>query len=94
MDWNRLQKRSFLDRLRGRANEDSDDEVNEHDAVGSSISKVRRFFSQRQGRKRVAPKVEESRVEFYVTETVERQIELGENLLEIVFPDISGENQF
>ena len=90
MDWSRLQKRTFLDRLRGRGNDESDDETNEHDAVGASITKFRQFISQRQGKKRVTPKVEESRVEFYVTETVERQIELGENLLEIVFPDISG----
>jgi len=89
MDWSRLQKRTFLDRLRGRGNDESDDETNEHDAVGASITKFRQFISQRQGKKRVTPKVEESRVEFYVTETVERQIELGENLLEIVFPDIS-----
>jgi len=89
MDWSRLQKRTFLDRLRGRANDESDDETNEHDAVGASITRFRQFISQRQDKKRVTPKVEESRVEFYVTETVERQIELGENLLEIVFPDIS-----
>lgn len=89
MDWSRLQKRTFLDRLRGRANDDSDDDINENDAVGASISKFRQFLSQRKGKTRAKPKIEESRVEFYVTETVERQIELGENLLEIVFPDIS-----
>jgi hypothetical protein len=33
------------------------------------------------------PKVEA--IEFYVTEAVEMQIELGENLLEIVYSDIS-----
>jgi len=90
MDWNRLQKRSFMDRLRGRANEDEgEDEANETVAVGASINRFRQFISNRQGKKRVTPKIEESRVEFYVTETVERQIELGENLLEVVFPDIS-----
>mmetsp|Transcript_20122 Transcript_20122/g.47221 ORF Transcript_20122/g.47221 Transcript_20122/m.47221 type:complete len:1185 (-) Transcript_20122:1521-5075(-) len=89
MDWDRLQKRSFMDRLRGRANDDRDDEANETDAVGNSINRFRQFLSNRQGRKRATPKIEESRVEFYVTETVERQIELGENLLEVVFPDIS-----
>mmetsp|Transcript_24530 Transcript_24530/g.52240 ORF Transcript_24530/g.52240 Transcript_24530/m.52240 type:complete len:925 (-) Transcript_24530:220-2994(-) len=89
MDWNRLQKRSFMDRLRGRANEDEDDDANEPDAVGVSMSRFRQFISNRQGKNRATPKVEESRVEFYVTETVERQIELGENLLEVVFPDIS-----
>ncbi|KAL3923848.1 MAG: hypothetical protein SGILL_001407, partial [Bacillariaceae sp.] len=89
MDWNRLQKRTFLDRLRGRGDDDSEDEANEHDAVGASMQRFRKFIAQRQGKKRLTPKVEESRVEFYVTESVERQIELGENLLEIVFPDIS-----
>jgi len=89
MDWNRLQKRSFMDRLRGRGTDDEGDETNEPDAVGNSINRFRKFISNRQGNKRVTPKVEESRVEFYVTETVERQIELGENLLEVVFPDIS-----
>lgn len=89
MDWNKLQKRTLLDRLRGRGDDDSEDEANEHDAVGASMTRFRKFIAQRQGKKRNTPKVEESRVEFYVTETVERQIELGENLLEIVFPDIS-----
>mmetsp|Transcript_27713 Transcript_27713/g.65095 ORF Transcript_27713/g.65095 Transcript_27713/m.65095 type:complete len:1192 (+) Transcript_27713:202-3777(+) len=88
MDWNRLQKRSFMDRLRGRATDDEGDDANEPN--GASLSRFRQFITNRQGAKRVAQtKVEESRVEFYVTETVERQIELGENLLEVVFPDIS-----
>lgn len=90
MDWNKLQKRSFMDRLRGLGEEDdSEDEANEHDAVGASMYRLRKFIAQRQGRKKTKTKIEESRVEFYVTESVERQIELGENLLEIVFPDIS-----
>jgi hypothetical protein len=89
MDWNKLQKRTFLDRLRGISENDSDDEAVEHDAVGAGLQKLRNFISRKQDKKRTAPKVEESRVEFYVTEGVERQIELGENLLEIVFPDIS-----
>jgi hypothetical protein len=89
MDWNRLQKRTFLDRLRGLGDDDDEDEVNEHDAVGASMQRLRKFVAQRRGKARLTPKVEESRVEFYVTESVERQIELGENLLEIVFPDIS-----
>lgn len=90
MDWNRLQKRTFLDRLRGKNNDgDSDDETNdEQDTVGSSIQKFRNFMSRKQDAKRATQKAEESRVEFFVTEGVERQIELGENLLEIVFPDM------
>jgi hypothetical protein len=89
MDWNRLQKRTFLDRLRGINDGDAEEEVNEHDAVGTSLQKLRNFISRKQDKTRGTPNVEESRVEFYVTEGVERQIELGENLLEIVFPDIS-----
>eukprot|EP00980_Cylindrotheca_fusiformis_P017597 scaffold5517_cov135-Cylindrotheca_fusiformis.AAC.27 len=89
MDWNRLQKRTFLDRLRGINDGDLEEEINEHDTVGTSLQKLRNFISRKQDKKRGTPSVEESRVEFYVTESVERQIELGENLLEIVFPDIS-----
>jgi len=89
MDWNKLQKRTFLDRLRGMNEGDSEDEANEHDTVGSSIQKLRKFIKRKQDETRMPQKTEESRVEFFVTEGVERQIELGENLLEIVFPDIS-----
>lgn len=83
MDWNRLQKRTFLDRLRGISDVDPEDETNDHDTVGSSIQKLRNFISRKQEQKRATQKIEESRVEFFVTEGVERQIELGENLLEI-----------
>ena len=91
MDWNRLQKRSFMDRLRGRTNDDEEDgDTNETEAVGATLNnRFRQFISNRQAKNRATAKVEENRVEFYVTETVERQMELGENLLEIVFPDIS-----
>ncbi len=90
MDWNRLQKRSFMDRLRGRADEDGDEDGNNAETVGASLNnRFRQFISNRQSNSRATPNVEESAVEFYVTETVERQIELGENLLEVVFPDIS-----
>jgi len=95
MDWNRLQKRSFLDRLRGindgEGTEDDDDEENEAaDGVGSATyQKFKNLLSRGQEKARVLPKIEETPLEFFVTEGVERQIELGENLLEIVFPDIS-----
>mmetsp|Transcript_3117 Transcript_3117/g.7082 ORF Transcript_3117/g.7082 Transcript_3117/m.7082 type:complete len:1072 (-) Transcript_3117:95-3310(-) len=91
MDWNKLQKRSFMDRFLsiGGDDDDSDDEANEQDTVTASMSRFRKFINQRQGKKKTNTNIEESRVEFYVTESVERQIELGENLLEIVFPDIS-----
>ena len=80
-----------MDRLRGRTNDDEEDgDTNETEAVGATLNnRFRQFISNRQAKNRATAKVEENRVEFYVTETVERQIELGENLLEVVFPDIS-----
>lgn len=96
MDWNRLQKRTFLDRLRGIGDggEQQEDEEGEggdsvSETVGNTYQKFRNMLARKQDAKSRLPKVEERGVEFYVTESVERQIELGENLLEIVFPDIS-----
>lgn len=96
MDWNRLQKRTFLDRLRGIGDggEQQEDEEGEtadsvSETVGNTYQKFRNMLARKQDSKSRLPKVEERGVEFYVTESVERQIELGENLLEIVFPDIS-----
>jgi len=91
MDWNKLQKRSFLARLRSMGEGESDDDGEEvSGSLGSSTyQRFRSLLSRGQEKTRVLPKVEESPLEFFVTEGVERQIELGENLLEIVFPDIS-----
>ena len=92
MDWNKLQKRTFLDRLLNGIGEslDQDDEENEGgEGVGNTVQKLRSLINRKREEKRVVPRVEERGVEFFVTESVERQIELGENLLEIVFPDIS-----
>lgn len=89
MDWNKLQKRTFLDRLRGVGEGGPEDEEDDQAAGAASMRDRFRNLMARTDMKRGNPNVEESRVEFYVTEGVERQIELGENLLEIVFPDIS-----
>ena len=50
------------------------------------MSRLRKMVS-RQNAPAQSPRVES--IEFFVTEPVEMQIELGENLLEIVYPDIS-----
>lgn len=88
MDWNRLQKRSFLDRMISQVvdleDEDGDDEEE------TAYQKLRRRISNyNKEPAKPAGKNEDKGMEFFVTETVERQISLGENLLEIVFPDIA-----
>jgi pentatricopeptide repeat protein len=88
MDWNKMNKdQSFLGSAKAQllALTNLEDENGEG---GTAISRLRNLM----GRKRVVnnpqtPKVET--IEFYVTEAVEMQIELGENLLEIVYSDIS-----
>ena len=94
MDWNKLQKRSLLDRLTGFIDDDHEDEEEPEQNV-SNIRKIRQLISRRRKKKLESTKSrpEESRMEFFVTEAVERQIALGENLLEIVFPDISVDTE-
>jgi len=97
MDWNKLQKRSLLDRLTGFI-DDSDDEEVEGDEAGGNVSnirKIRQLIARRRNKKSQSTnsRPEEGRMEFFVTEAVERQIALGENLLEIVFPDISVDTE-
>lgn len=94
MDWNKLQKLSFRDNVKKQINalrgvgEDDEDEGDVDG--GSAYQKFRTFVQRKKDGKRVQPKVVvETGMEFFVTEAVERQIELGENLLEIVYPDIS-----
>lgn len=93
MDWNKLQKRSLLDRIVGQVVDldDEDDEDNQEGA--SAYQKLRRRLlksrNKAENKVMTLQKTEDNRMEFFVTETVERQIALGENLLEIVFPDIS-----
>lgn len=91
MDWNKLQQRSFLDNAKAQINAltgsgSEDDDENE----GNRLARLRTLIAGRRASATgvsSAPKVE--KIEFYVTEAVEMQIELGENLLEIVYPDIS-----
>lgn len=90
MDWNRLQKRSLLDRIVSQV-VDLDDEDAEDDEEGiSAYQKLKKRLANRNKEPaKGLGKNEDKGMEFFVTETVERQIALGENLLEIVFPDIS-----
>jgi pentatricopeptide repeat protein len=88
MDWNKLQKRSFLDRVIGSV-VDLDDEEDEENEETSAYQKLRKRLAHRRDPSKGIGMKEERGTEFFVTETVERQIALGENLLEIVFPDIS-----
>jgi pentatricopeptide repeat protein len=91
MDWNKFQKRSFLGRIISQVVdlEDEDDEDNEEGI--SAYQKLRKRLANRNKdpSKGLGKTEEREGMEFFVTETVERQIALGENLLEIVFPDIS-----
>ena len=92
MDWNKLQKRSLLDRLTGFIDDDEEDDADREEGGNiSSIGKIRQLINRRRKKKSESTnsRPEEGRMEFFVTEAVERQIALGENLLEIVFPDIS-----
>lgn len=97
MDWNKLQKRSLLDRIVSQVMTEADDDDDSVDQEGmTAMQKIRSRLARRN---RKAAKglnneslnisSEDNGMELYVTETVERQIALGENLLEIVFPDIS-----
>jgi hypothetical protein len=91
MDWNRLQKRLFLDRLISQVVDLDEDEASEDEEGTTAYQKLPKRISNRNKEPTKTPgKNEDSKgMEFFVTETVERQISLGENLLEIVFPDIS-----
>lgn len=96
MDWNKLQKRSLLDRLTGFIDDDEDDGPEEERGNVSNIRKIRQLIARRRKKKSEntsSSRNEETRMEFFVTEAVERQIALGENLLEIVFPDISVDTE-
>lgn len=88
MDWNKLQKRSFLDRIISQVVDLEDEEDNE-EGVSSYQKLLKRIANRNKDVSKGLGKTEDREgMEFFVTETVERQIALGENLLEIVFPDI------
>lgn len=93
MDWNKLQKRSLLDRLTGFVGDEEEEDAEESNANVGNIGKIRQLIARRRKKKTESARPEESRMEFFVTEAVERQIALGENLLEIVFPDISVDTE-
>lgn len=97
MDWNKLQKRSIFDRLVSQVVDvDSDDEEEENEEELTTYQKFRRrVLKARKEGKAAANGKEESkqRMDFFVTEQVEQQITLGENLLEIVCPDISVDTE-
>lgn len=91
MDWNKLQEKSFVDRTKeifsGTADgveggEDDDD------ATTSTYQRLKNKLFNNKTTPKVS-KVSEKSIEFFGTPPVEMQIELGENLLEIVYPDIS-----
>jgi pentatricopeptide repeat protein len=88
MDWNRFKDQSFLGSARAqlKALANGDEEEGESN---TTYGRLRNIVSRRRNNNNnpQAPKVET--IEFYVTEGVEMQIELGENLLEIVYSDIS-----
>jgi pentatricopeptide repeat protein len=103
MDWNKLnQKTTFmasakqqLATLAGKTGEEDDDDA---DSVGSGstpfyYNKLRKLVARKKEVRRslnAAPSIKTlDNMSFFITEAVEMQIELGENLLEIVYPDIS-----
>ena len=101
MDWNKLQKRSIFDRLVSQVvdvDESDDDEGNDEGLT--TYQKLRKRVlkaRQKDGKSTINGKEEsKQRMDFFVTEQVEQQITLGENLLEIICPDISvdTENEF
>ena len=92
MDWNKLQKRSFMDRVLSQVVDLEDEDGEETEEGMTAYQKIRHRLAKRAADQTKGPagKAEDREgMEFFVTETVERQIALGENLLEIVFPDIS-----
>ena len=95
MDWNKLQKRTFLERMIGQGNDpnDSEDSGEEDERNLSTYQKLRNSVFRANKDKQKKKKDEEDKMDFFVTEQVERQIGLGENLLEIVFPDISVDTE-
>ena len=94
MDWNKLQKRSIRERM-GRLV--SDDPVTSERELANfsrtTMQSVRDYARKRFGDKKAPTpqkeKVVDVRKKTFVSEPVLRQILLGENLLEIVYPDIS-----
>lgn len=97
MDWNKLQKRSFLDRIVGQIVDLEDEEEDEGEEELTAYQKLRKKLTARRNKDTAkglgVQKAESTGMEFFVTETVERQIALGENLLEIIYPDVSVDTE-
>jgi hypothetical protein len=96
MDWNKLQKRSLLDRIVGKVVDLDDEDDDENEEGVGAYQKLRNRIMARRKQENAKPTGQskaEDKQEFFVTEAVERQIALGENLLEIVFPDISVDTE-
>lgn len=103
MDWNKLhQKTTFMasakQQLAVLAGKSIDEEDDDADSVGSGstpyyYNKLRKLVARKKEVRRnitAAPSIKTlDNMSFFITEAVEVQIELGENLLEIVYPDIS-----
>mmetsp|Transcript_30968 Transcript_30968/g.62980 ORF Transcript_30968/g.62980 Transcript_30968/m.62980 type:complete len:1502 (+) Transcript_30968:105-4610(+) len=98
MDWNTLknQKRSYIDIVKERLG--GDDNAQEEHPVGlrNTFKRIIRRQSTNQAAKKNNTNNQNGYTEQYVTDQVLRQILLGENLLEIVYPDISidTDNEF
>jgi len=101
MDWNKLQKRSWKERV-GRALTSDDPMASDQELSGlreSSVRAMKRFTRRKSDKKKqqqgtetksdMAARPSEERRKTFVPEPILRQILLGENLLEIVYPDIS-----
>lgn len=89
MDWNKFQKKSLLSTLVSSVVDLEDSDGEDGEEQSTTYQKLRKkILTLRQ--ESAKNKAEEGGgMEFFVTEPVERQIQLGENLLEIVCPDIS-----
>jgi pentatricopeptide repeat protein len=90
MDWNKLQKRSFLDRVISQVVDLEDDEVDDDEEGMSTYQKLKKRIANRNKDNVKGLGEDREGMEFFVTESVERQIALGENLLEIVSPFVSS----
>ena len=94
MDWNKLRKRSMFETLISSVVDLDEDEDDDGEGSSTAYQKLRkRVQALRSQDATKGPKADDGRMEFFVTEPVERQIQLGENLLEVVFPDITVDTE-
>jgi len=88
MDWNTLksQKRSYIDIVKEKLNGPADESSNHPKGLRNTFKRIVSRNKKEETDKKAAVS---GYTEQYVTDQVLRQILLGENLLEIVYPDIS-----